>query len=106
MYEEYQVELRMERVISLEGVFNEELYPCRVLRYNAGEDQMQLQLLEGDLRAISLDAIYSCTVLTEEERLSCTGRVKERYRSEKGKILLFRIENGFYSHPAEEEAQK
>ena len=37
-----------------------------------------------------------CYISTRTELLSCSGVVKERYQSENGNILVFRIENGFY----------
>ena len=34
---------------------------------------------------------------TRNELLCCTGVVKERFHSEDGNMLVFRIENGFYT---------
>ena len=54
------------------------------------------------VKNISADAIidntmYGCHISTKKEVLYCTGVVKERFQSEEGNMLVFRIEDGFYS---------
>ena len=87
MYEGNPVDLKMEKVISADGIFDEVTHQCRVLRYD----------LEEDLTKISLDAKYRCYISTRTELLYCTGVIKERYQSEDRNVLRFRIENGFYN---------
>ena len=70
----------------------------RFFRYDMEEDYIYLQLKGGrsdsNLAGCkSISAIFS----TRTELLFCTGVVQERYQCEHGKILVFHIENGFYT---------
>lgn len=98
MYEGNKVELHMEKTVILNVLPDELSHNCKVLRYDPEEDYIRL-LLEKDenLQAISLDAKYRCDVTTKTEILSCNGVIKERYHDADGNILIFKIENGFYS---------
>lgn len=96
MYEGNAVALQMIKTISADGVFDDATHRCQVFRYDMEEDYIYLKFRENDLKAISLDAKYQCYISTRTELLSCSGVVKERYQSENGNILVFRIENGFY----------
>ena len=91
MYEGNPVDLRMEKTISADGIFDEVTRQCRVYKYDPEEDNIYLELKDDELTAISLDAKYRCYISTRTELLYCTGVVKERY------VLKFRIENGFYN---------
>ena len=97
MYEGNPVDLKMEKVISADGIFDEVTHQCRVLRYDLEEDEVVLELREKDLTKISLDAKYRCYISTRTELLYCTVVIKERYQSEDRNVLRFRIENGFYN---------
>lgn len=97
MYEGNPVDLKMEKVISADGIFDEVTHQCRVLRYDLEEDEVVLELREKELTKISLDAKYRCYISTRTELLYCTGVIKERYQSEDRNVLRFRIENGFYN---------
>ena len=97
MYEGNPVDLKMEKVISADGIFDEVTHQCRVLRYDLEEDEVVLELREKDLTKISLDAKYRCYISTRTELLYCTGGIKERYQSEDRNVLRFRLENGFYN---------
>ena len=101
MYEGCAADLKMEKVISMDAVFDEEIHCCKIYNYDAEEDYILLLLEEDNIAAISLDAKYDCTIGTKAELLSCSGTVKERYQCEKGNMLVFQIENGFYSVPAD-----
>lgn len=97
MYEGNPVDLRMVKTISADAVLDEAIHKARVFRYDIEEDYIYLELREKDLTAISLDAKYRCYIATKKELLYCTGVIKERFRSEDGNMLVFRIENGFYN---------
>ena len=88
MYEGNPVDLRMEKIISADGIFDEATRQCRVEKYDPEEDE---------LTVISLDAKYRCYISTRTELLYCTGVVKERYCRDDRKFLKLRIENGFYN---------
>lgn len=99
MYEGNAVDLQMEKVIAADAIFDDETHHCQVFKYDMEEDDIFLQLKEDSLRAISLDAKYRCYISTKTELLFCTGVVRERYQSENGNMIVFHIENGFYSVP-------
>ena len=67
-----------------------------VWKYDSKEGCMYLILNQDELPSVSLDIIYGCEILSEGEKLTFTGRVKERYYNELGKVLKVEIENGFY----------
>ncbi len=97
MYEGNLVDLQMAKTISADVVLDDTTHRCQVYKYDIEEDYIYLDLKEQDLTAISLDAKYQCYISTKKEILYCTGVVKERYRSKEGNMVVFRIENGFYS---------
>ena len=97
MYEGNPVDLQMAKTISADAIFDDATHRCKVFRYDMEEDYICLNLVEDDLTAISLDAKYQCYISTKKELLYCTGVVKERFRSENGNMIIFRIENGFYN---------
>ena len=97
MYEGNPADLRMVKLISADAVLDEAIHTCQVFKYDMEEDFIYLELKENDLTTISLDAKYRCYIATRNELLCCTGVVKERFHSEDGNMLVFRIENGFYT---------
>lgn len=97
MYEGNAVDLQMEKVVSADVLFDDATHHCQVFKYDLEEDFLHLLLKGEDLTVISLDAKYQCYISTKTERLYCTGVAKERYQCEHGNIIIFRIENGFYS---------
>ncbi|HAX53623.1 hypothetical protein [Muricomes intestini] len=97
MYEGNPVDLQMEKVISADVIFDDTARHCQVFKYDLEDDYIYLQLKEDDLTAISLDAKYQCYVSTKKELLYCTGSVRERFQSEHGNMIVFKIENGFYN---------
>lgn len=97
MYEGNPADLRMVKLISADAVLDEAIHKCQVFKYDMEEDFIYLELKENDLTTISLDAKYRCYIATRNELLCCTGVVKERFHSEDGNMLVFRIENGFYT---------
>ncbi len=91
-----RVELKMEQIFHAAQDKNKTIYSCIMLKYQANQEILKLSLDEGELTEISLDAIYECKIFGESSCLICTGRVKERYQNEQGKILILEIQNGFY----------
>lgn len=67
-----------------------------VWKYDSKEECIYFILENEELLNVSLDIIYGCEIFTADEIVSCTGRIKERYYNENGKMLKFEIENGFY----------
>ena len=88
--------LVMKKTLCVSTTLDEKTYFCNVLRYDAKQECIYLVLENDLLPAISLDAIYECTMGETENQVLCTGRIKERYQNKFGKILKFEIENGFY----------
>lgn len=89
-------ELIMKKTLCASAELDKKTYFCNVLRYDAREECIYLVLENTLLPDISLDAIYECIVYTSENKVICTGRVRERYNNEFGQILKFEIEKGFY----------
>ena len=90
------VELKMEKILCLNGVKEDMVHACTVLRYDENQECIYLLLQGGELTELSLDAIYTCKILGEDMQTECDGRIQARYCSEAGKILEFKIKNGFY----------
>ncbi len=88
--------LIMKRVLKSNMEIDEKRYLCSVLRYEAKQECIYLVLENDLLPAICLDAVYECQIQSIEHTLICTGRIKERFYNEFGKILQLKIENGFY----------
>lgn len=96
--EKQRATLWMEKSI-LAGMEREKKeYACRLLRYEEKQEVFYLELLEGSLTEISLDARYGCQIQEGEQILCAKGIVKERYRSEEGAVVKFYIQNGFYKN--------
>ena len=99
MYEGSPVELQMNKVVSVEGIYDDATHQCQVYKYDAEEDYIYLLLKENDLTAISLDAKYQCYISTKKEVLSCSGFIKERYQCQYGNMMIFKISDGFSKAP-------
>ena len=87
--------LLMKKTLRKGGNLDENLYLCKVFRYDVKLESIYLVLENDELTALSLDGIYECRIHEAERDVFCTGRIRERYHSEAGKILKFEIENGF-----------
>lgn len=98
MYEECPADLRMTRVVLQEGQFDKSAHHCKVIRYNPEEESIYLMVGKSDITEFSLDGIYECTISCEDGPKWCTGVIRERYWSKIGKVLVFRIQNGFYKN--------
>ena len=88
--------LHMIKTLRVGTVLDESVYSGVVLQYDSQKECIFLCLETRKLTDLSLDAIYECRIRTEKEELSCTGRIRERYRGASGKTFIFEIENGFY----------
>ena len=88
--------LTMKKVLLANTELDEKNYLCKVLRYEPKQECIYLVLENDLLPALSLDAIYECSIEETEDCIVCTGRIRERYINEFGNILKFEIENGFY----------
>ena len=91
-----KVVLTMRKTLLANEQLDEKNYLCEVLRYEPMNECIYLVLENDLLSAISLDAVYECKIAEGEEERVCTGRIKERFYNECGKILQLEIENGFY----------
>ncbi|MBQ8559257.1 MAG: hypothetical protein IJ439_04660 [Tyzzerella sp.] len=88
--------LLMKKTLRKGSNLDEKPYLCKVFRYDVKQESIYLVLKNDEVTALSLDAIYECSIRESERDTFCTGRIKERYHNESGKILKFEIENGFY----------
>ena len=98
MFEECPAILKMTRTILKDGCFDETAHHCKIIRYISGEERIYLLAGKADRPSFSLDGLYECTVSSKDGPVICTGTIRERYWSKAGKVIVFRIENGFYKN--------
>ena len=67
--------LRMDRVILEDSFFDETEYLCKIIAY---------------------DEIYECSIEDPKDPVVCKGILKERYWNKAGRVMKFKIQNGFY----------
>lgn len=96
--EKQKATLWMEKAILAGMEIEQKSYACRLLRYEERQEVLYLELVEGSLTGISLDARYRCQIQEGAQVLRAEGIVKERYRSEEGAVIKFYIQNGFYKN--------
>ena len=96
MYEGCAAQLRMERGVLQETFLDETVYQCKVIAYDEEGKTLYLAAEDANLTSFSLDGIYECGIDDEKESLICKGLVKERYWNKAGKVIRFKIQNGFY----------
>ena len=80
------VKLIMTQPLSVGQMLDEKVYVCELVSI----------LNEGELKELSLDAIYECQIFAEEAMFQCTGRIVERFHDAEGKKVNLRVKNGFY----------
>lgn len=96
MYEGNIAHICMTRNILEQGYFDKNSYECKVITYKPEEEQIYLLTEKEELPVFSLDGLYECQLGEGEETVVCNGMITERYTSRQGKVLIFRIKNGFY----------
>ncbi|MFI3207852.1 MAG: hypothetical protein R3Y40_01825 [Eubacteriales bacterium] len=96
MIEGSVIELKMLKPILKGMKMDENVYTCRVETYEAQEEKLYIETDAETINKFQLDAKYRCTILSEDETITCDGSIKERIQDEEGNILLFWIERGFY----------
>ena len=47
-------------------------------------------------RVILEDSFFECSIENLEDPVICKGIIKERYWNKAGKVMKFKIQNGFY----------
>ena len=90
------VELNMDKMLCVSKAKDMKTHCGTLQEYRIMQEEMEITLQEGTLMELSLDAIYICTIYSQTGKICCTGRVRERYCGEKGKTLVFHIDNGFF----------
>lgn len=95
MHEKKIVQLYMIKTMLPGQKKVEEKHLCRLWSYDRKKEMLYLLLQEEDLSRISLDGIYACEI-QEDTPLLATGCVVERYFCEQGRMIKFKIKNGFY----------
>jgi len=99
MYRECPADLSMIRVILGDGLFDDSVYTCKVIRYIPDKECIYLLTGKTELPAFSLDALYECNIRNDNEILKCQGFITERYASKLGNVVILQIQNGFYKNP-------
>ena len=90
------VKLIMTQPLSVGQMLDEKVYVCELVSYDRQQEMVFLILNEGELKELSLDAIYECQIFAEEAMFQCTGRIVERFHDAEGKKVNLRVKNGFY----------
>ena len=93
-YEGCTAKLRMERVILEDSFFDETEYLCKIIAYDEEEETLYLVSEEG-----AAHEVYASQLLEGdrgEDPVICKGIIKERYWNKAGKVMKFKIQNGFY----------
>lgn len=98
MYERCPASLKMTRLILQDGYYDENTYDCQVITYNSEKESIYLLAGENELPVFSLDGLYECVMVTEQEEVKCIGVIKERYKNKMGGVIEFYIQNGFYKN--------
>ena len=99
-FQDDTVKLKMVKTILDGGFFNDNIYLCKMIKYDKENECIYLLTGKTELYEFSLDSIYECTMIDEEnnEEIKCLGRIRERYWDKKGKVLVLHVENGFYKN--------
>lgn len=95
-YEGCATKLRMDRVILEDSFFDETEYLCKIIAYDEEEETLYLVSEEAELTFYSLDGIYECSIEDPKDPVICKGILKERYWNKAGRVMKFKIQNGFY----------
>lgn len=96
MYEECPALLQMTRTFLEDGEKDEIIRHCKVIRYDPEEENIYLIAGKSDITSFLLDGVYRCTINSEKKEIWCQGVIRERYCNKVGKVLVFRVQNGFY----------
>ena len=80
--------LRMDRVILEDSFFDETEYLCKIIAYDEEEETLYLVSEETEL--------YECSIEDPKDPVVCKGILKERYWNKAGRVMKFKIQNGFY----------
>lgn len=96
MYDGDRAVITMINYLKEDKKMDDKSYHCTVIEYQKELEQVHLLMSTGELKDISLDAVYECRIQTIKGEAVCTGVIKERYENRAGMILIFQIANGFY----------
>ena len=91
-----KIKLNMKQALYAGMILDDAIHEGQLHKFDETEECLYLVLTDVPLQDISLDAIYECEIVSENERMLCAVRVRERYKSEVGKTLKAEIKNGFY----------
>ena len=96
MYTKKTANLKMQKPLVKSLELDSNIYQCEVLNHDESNEKLLLRLKGIDIQRLMLNAIYECQILLEDKEVTCTGIIKERFLDERGYILNFGIEAGFY----------
>ena len=88
--------LIMVKSLRVGQILNEKEYECELLSYDKQQEMISVILKTGDLKELSLDALYECQIYAEEALFNCTAKIIERCCDEAGNTVKLRVKNGFY----------
>ena len=98
IYEACSAKIRMYRMVLKEGRFDENVHHCSVISYKPEEECLYLIAEDTELTEFSQDGKYECRIKAPDGEETCMGVITDRYWNKSGRILKFRIKNGFYKN--------
>ena len=96
MYSGDKAVIKMIQNLEEKGTMDDRVIKCTVIEYQKETEQIHMLVGTGELKELSLDAIYECRIETLQGENVCTGMIRERYENRAGMIIVFQIVNGFY----------
>ena len=91
--------LTPEKAIGKQTILSDVVYNCNFLSYDEIRESIFVELTQAELCDVSLDVIYDCRVIGENDITQIKARIIDRYDGKSGKILMLKIVEGFYKIP-------
>ena len=96
MYEECPALLQMTRTFLEDGEKDEIIHHCKVIRYDPEEENIYLIAGKSDITSFCWMEYIDVRSIVKKKEIWCQGVIRERYCNKVGKVLVFRVQNGFY----------
>ena len=76
--------------------FDETEYLCKIIAYDEEEERRCIWYRKRRNSPLFFDGIYECSIEDPKDPVVCKGILKERYWNKAGRVMKFKIQNGFY----------
>ena len=95
MFENLVIELTEDQALVYGMKVKQQTMRGRVLTYAEKSGEV-IFCAEDDLQEFSLDMLYKCLIKDIQDGYTGLGRIKERFRSKDGKLVVFTLQKGLY----------